>query len=139
MAGAFQSSAFQNSAFQTDGGPVAADDIRNFSLRNWRKWRRPDDDRKRERLGLTPEAAEVIADVAARQADDLRRDEQQRIDELRGEMLLRGLEMQSRHLQALNRERERLIDAEIARRIQAVAKARAEDDAALVLILAAAL
>ena len=116
-----------------------ADDLRNFSLRNWRKWRRPADEERRRKVGLSVPEAEVIADVAARQADDLARDEQQRIDELRGELKLRGLEMRSRHLQMLNVERGRLIDAELARRLQAISKARADDETALVLILAAAL
>lgn len=138
MAGNFFNGEFFGGGFFGAVTPEA-DDLRNFSLRNWRKWRRPADEERRRKVGLSVPEAEVIADVAARQADDLARDEQQRIDELRGELKLRGLEMRSRHLQMLNVERGRLIDAELARRLQAISKARADDETALVLILAAAL
>lgn len=134
MAGNFYGGEFFAGGFFGANTPEA-DDTRNFSLRNWRKWHRPE--RELKRRGLTPEAAQAIADVAARQADDLRRDEQQRIDELRGELRLRGLEMQSAHLRALNAERERLINAELARRLQAIAKHRQDEDTAIALILAA--
>ena len=99
---------------------VSADVIRNFSLREWRQWHRPKDEEQLERLGITPQSAEIIADVAVRQVKDLRLDEQQRLDELRGEMRLRGLEMESLHLQVLNAERERLINAEIASKLRLI-------------------
>lgn len=99
---------------------VVADVIRNFSLREWRQWHRPKDEEQLERLGITPQSAEIIADVAVRQVKDLRLDEQQRLDELRGEMRLRGLEMESLHLQVLNAERERLINAEIASKLRLI-------------------
>ena len=98
--------------------PAVADVISNFSLRGWRKWHRPEDERHLTDLGITPAAAEIIADVAEQQAGRLRLDEQQRLAHLRGEMRLRGLEMQTRHIEALNAERGRLIDAEIGKMLK---------------------
>jgi hypothetical protein len=64
----------------------------------------------------------------------LRLDAQQRIEELRGELRLQGIEMESRHLAALNERRQALIDAEIGIRIKA--KMEAEEMAILMLIAA---
>ena len=87
-----------------------------------------------ERLRLDqPKAAEVIQEVAARQAEDAHLDEQQKLDELRAEMRLHGLEMRTQHLAALNAERERLINAEISARIQSLVDA---ENATLLLMMA---
>lgn len=64
----------------------------------------------------------------------MRLDAQQRIEELRGELRLQGIEMESRHLAALNERRQALIDAEIGIRIKA--KMEAEEMAILMLIAA---
>lgn len=119
MTTAFQANAFQVNAFQIDS--VAAEDaIRNFSLREWRQWHRPEDERRLRELAVTPKAAEVIADVAAQQAAINRLDEQQKRDHLRAEMRLQGLEMQNRHLELLNSELQRLIDDEIGKRLHLI-------------------
>jgi len=95
--------------------------------------RTPEDIRRaREEFGILP--ARIIEDVALRQAEDLRRDEQQRIDELRGELRLQGLEMESAHIEALNARRQALIDAEIGMRIRA--RMEAEEMAILMLLAA---
>lgn len=74
--------------------------------------------RSREVLGIIPKAQAIITDVARQQAELLRLDEQQRLEQLQRELALEGIEFDTRHLKALNAERERLIDAEIARRMQ---------------------
>ena len=87
----------------------------NFSLRDWRKWHRPEDEQELQRRGLEPESAQIIDDVATRQAADYRQDDQQRLEELRGELRLRGLEMRSAHIEALNEHRAQLIRDELQR------------------------
>lgn len=110
------------------------DAVRNFSLREWRQWRRPEDEQELQKRGLEPAAAEVIDDVAARQAADARLDDQQRLEELRGELRLKGLEMRSAHIEALNEHRAALIREEL----QAIFRKQQDDrDIAALLILAA--
>lgn len=127
--------AFGNSFGINDLPSVETDVIRNFSLDSWRKWHRPEDEKHLSELGITPAAAEIIASVAERQAKDLERDEQQRIDELNGEMRARKLEMRSGHLRALNIERQRLIDAEIAKLMKL--SIEREDEEVVLMLLAA--
>ena len=66
----------------------------------------------REKYGL---AFEVIETVAFRQSKHLHLDEQQRFDELAGELKLHGLELEAKHLEYLNNRREALISAEIGK------------------------
>lgn len=87
--------------------------------------------RSRVRFGLE---SEVIESVAARQVADLHLDEIQRRQELEGELRLRGVEFEIRHLEELNARRQTMIDAEIAMRLREI---MANDEAALVIILAA--
>ena len=61
----------------------------------------------RVKFGILP--ARIIEDVAARQAADYRLDDQQRMEELRGELRLQNIEMESVHLEALNARREEVI------------------------------
>lgn len=68
--------------------------------------------RDRERFGI---AAAVIAEVAERQADRLEQDEHKRFEELLRELQLREIEFDARYLDALNKQRQRLIDEEIGR------------------------
>jgi len=84
--------------------------------------RDPDDIRRsREKFGVIPPQAQSIIDaVAERQTQDLRLDEQQRLEELAGELKLAGIEYQSHYLELLNDQRQRMIDAEIGRRIMAL-------------------
>lgn len=87
----------------------------NFSLREWGKWHRPEVEAELRKRGLEPESAQIIDDVATRQAADSRQDDQQRLEELRGELLLRGLEMRSAHIEALNEHRAQIIREELQR------------------------
>lgn len=96
----------------TDAAPSNV--IRNFSLREWRQWRRPQDEEYLKQKGVESDAAKVIAEVAERQAEDLHLDEQQRLEELTRELYLKGVEFEGRHLELLNIQRQRLIDGEIA-------------------------
>lgn len=87
--------------------------------------------RERVRYGILPE---IIEDVAARQAGDPRLDDRQRIEELAGELKLRGLEMKSAHIEALNLRREQIILGEL----QAIFRQQQDDrDIAVLLMLAA--
>ena len=97
---------------------------------------REDIRRDRERFGVIPEAARVIAEVAKAQADQLSLDEQQRLEHLARELELRGIEYESRYLELLNVMRERLIAAEIGRRLRLMQQL--EEEAVVMLMLAAA-
>ena len=92
--------------------------------------------RDRKRFGVIPEAARVIAQVAATQAERLSLDEQQRLEHLERELELRGIEYESRYLELLNVMRERLIAAEIGRRLRLLQQI--EEEAVVMLMLAAA-
>jgi hypothetical protein len=94
-------------------------------------------ERRRRFLGLPEPEAQIIENVAARQAKDLSLDEQQKMEELRGEMLLRGIELKSAHFQALADERNRLIDYEIGERLRQVAEER--QILAILMLLAASI
>lgn len=92
----------------------------------------------RRRLGLEDDyrteeelAQAVIADVAARQARTLERDEQKRFEELTRQLALERIEFRAAHLEALNRERERLIDLEIAKLL----RKKLEDEEMLLMLL----
>ena len=116
MSGIFNNAIFNNAVFNTG---FIASSIRPSggipaTLRIPRRTRK-DIRRARKLFGIPDEAAEVIATVAARQVDHLEGDAQKRFEELRRELQLRRLEWRSGYLEALNAERERLIDAEIAR------------------------
>lgn len=134
MATNFFGGAFFGGGFFGGDSPTPdTDPIRNFSLREWRKWHRPEDEAELARRGLEPVAAEVIDDVAARQAADARLDDQQRLEELRGELALRGLELRSAHIEALNEHRSALIREELTRLFR---QRQDERDIAAILLLA---
>jgi len=88
----------------------------------------------REDWGILPRAAEVIGSVAKRQAENLGLDAGRRTEELERELQAANIEWESRYLQALNVERERLITAEIGDRLKLVQDNR---NAAVMLILLA--
>jgi hypothetical protein len=88
---------------------------------------------ERLRFGIPLSVQGVIAEVAASQVEILRLDEQQRTEQLQHELKLRGIEWESRYLEALNARREALIDAEIARLLR-----QKLDDEMIVLMLIAA-
>lgn len=90
--------------------------------------------RDRERFGIIPPAVvEVIAAVAARQAETLVLDEQKRYEELTREITLLGLEYDARYLEAVNIERQRLIDAEIGMLLR---RRQDEEDLMILLVMA---
>lgn len=83
-------------------------------------------------------AAQVIAYVAARQADALEADEQKRFEELSRELALERIEFEAKHLEALNSARQKLIDNEIALRLNAILAAQKNEKAIIALMLIAA-
>lgn len=85
----------------------------------------------RERFGI---AATVIAEVAEHQAQRLEQDEQKRFDELLRELQLREIEWDARYLEALNAQRQRLIDEEIAKLL----KLKTTDEEMMILMMLAA-
>ena len=88
--------------------------------------------RDRERFGIV--AARVVASVAASQAERLEVDGHKRFEELLRELELRGLEFDARYLEALNEQRQRLIDAEIKVRLRQML----DDEMVVLMLLAAA-
>ena len=102
---------------------------------------RKDIAKARERFGIPdPErlAAEAIAEVAKRQAERLEQDEQKRFEELSRELALRGIEWDGRHLAALNNARQRIIDAEIGLRLNALRR-REDEEIVLLMLIASSL
>ena len=78
--------------------------------------RTPEELRKqREELGIVPK---IIAEVAESQVERLELDAQKQYDELRGELLLRNIQIETAHLAELAAIRERLIGEEIASRLR---------------------
>ena len=63
MAGIFNAQIFNNAIFNT--GPSDVTNIRNFSLRNWRKWKRDEEDIESGSLPeeLRAEALDAVAQV----------------------------------------------------------------------------
>jgi len=92
---------------------------------------------ERERLGILPKAAQVISDVAARQAAAMRYDEQRYFEELSRELELQNIEFEGKYLEALNIQRGKLIDAEIGRLLKE--KFDMEDAEMVLLLLAASI
>lgn len=126
---AFQCGAFQSSSFQTG---VCLDVVRTSG--GWEDYGSVADRRRlRERKEASKEAEKVIEQVALRQAEGPSLDETQRIEELSRELLLQGIEWETRYLTALNLQREAFINAEIGRRIRQV-----QDNNNLMILLALA-
>lgn len=92
----------------------------------------------RERFGVIPETARVIAQVAAVQADNLSLDEQQRLEHLERELELHGIEYEANYLELLNTMRERLIAAEIGQRLRLLQQME-EETVVILMLMAAAL
>ena len=115
-------------------GARSGGDERNFEVANLGTLRTREDIREaRERFGVIPKVAKVIASVAAQQADALSLDEQQRLEHLERELELEGIEYESAYLELLNLMRARLIATEIGKRLRAIQDAEEE----IVLILLA--
>jgi hypothetical protein len=97
----------------------------------------------RRRFGLRDsyqdtQAAKVIANVAARQAQALEQDELKRLEELTRQLEIEGLEFDRRYLAALNSERQRLVDEEIAQRLQKKIQVQREEEELMILMMVAA-
>ena len=91
--------------------------------------------RDRQRFGIIPpDAQEVIDEVAARQAQRLEQDKQRQLDELRGELRLRELDLRAGYLEALGEARQKLIEEEIKRRLAQLT----ENEQVILLVLLAA-
>lgn len=125
--------AYQGEEDSQDQAPA----VRNFSLREWRKWHHPHDEKRLRELRITPAVAEIIAEVAERQAERLDLDEQQRLEELTRKLELKGLQWQERYLELLNTQRQQLIDEEIASLMQEKQAAiqRREEEAILLFLM----
>ena len=88
---------------------------------------------KKKRRKYTDEdvAKAVIEAVAQRQALALELEEQKRLEELVRELDLKAIEWESRYLELMNEERQRLIDAEIGKLL----RKKVQDDEAISLLL----
>lgn len=107
MSGNFYGQAFFGGGFFNGSSPAAQDPIRNFSLRNWKHW-------KREELeeGDLPEPLRVEADVAIRQAQQAAVAQAQAKDTTdRREALLKAMEAREAYEKAY---REAYRDAYVA-------------------------
>ena len=92
---------------------------------------------ERERLGILPRKVErIIQDVALRQAQKLELDKQKQFEELSRDLRLNKIEWEGKFLEALNQEREKLIDREIASRLRV--RLRDQEDMLFLLAMAAA-
>ena len=92
----------------------------------------------RKRFGLEDtyeqeRAAQVIASVAARQAQALETDHYKQYEELTRQLDIEGLEFDRRYLEALSQQRERLIDKEIFLQFR-----RIEEEELMLLVMIAA-
>ena len=94
--------------------------------------------RDRERFGIPDEerirAEKIARQVAAAQAARLEMDAQKQYDELSRELAIERIETRTEYLEAMNAERSRLIDAEIAVRLRFL---REEEEVILLLLMAA--
>ena len=92
---------------------------------------------ERARFGIPDAAAEVIAEVAARQVERLERDEQKRFEELHLELTLRAIAWDGRYLEVLSEIRSRMIDEEIAEKLRL--KIKGDEELMILMVMAAAL
>lgn len=137
---AFSSTAFSTDAFSEDAysfGEEQEQPAEQTTTGGWGNFgtlrTREDVRRDRERFGVIPAAAQVIAQVAAAQADALSLDEQQRLEHLERELELQGIAYESVYLEMLNAMRERLIGEEIGRRLRLLQQM--EEEAVVVLLM----
>ena len=86
--------------------------------------------------GLEPKAAQIIEDVALRQAQELDLEEQQRFEELDKALRARSIRWHDNYLEMLNVQRQRIIDEEIASRLRQL---EADNDAIMVIAIVAML
>lgn len=72
------------------------------------------------RFPFTAKQIKVIESVALTQVENLQLDDSQRFQQFHRELEWEGIEFEARYLEALNLERQRLIDAEISQRLKAI-------------------
>lgn len=84
----------------------------------------------RQRFGIPPKVADVIEEVAKRQAETLEPDEQKRFEELERQLALEKIAWNGKYLGYLNDARQKLIDQEIAERL----KAKLEEEELMVML-----
>ena len=129
---------FDGASFDGSIGGFDVDEVISsggYELANLGPRRREPEEIRQERVKLGILQERIIEDVAARQAADYKRDGQQKIEELRGEMRLQGLDLRSEHIEALNVRREQIINEELARLFRV---RQDNEDVAILLMLAAA-
>lgn len=142
--GAFSTDAFSVNAFDFGAGPTPPPTPTAEAPRGQIPWlvarapQRTKEDVHRSRV-LHGIEAEVVSQVAERQAKALDLDELQKKEELLAELKLRRIEARTEHFEALAREREALIDREIAERLQEMLRKQDEDAIALMIMLAASI
>lgn len=88
----------------------------------------------RERFGIPDEVRIALEEVARRQAERLELDRQKQYDELARELELKKIDMRGEYLEALAEERQKLIDAEIGRRL----RQKMEEEVVILIMMAAA-
>ena len=101
-------------------------------LKHPRRRKKHELEKAREAFGIPAVAEQIVRQVAARQVEHLGLDQQQQIEELKGEFALSSLQLESRYIALLEAERNRLMDEEIGRRLRALQRQEEE----FVLILA---
>ena len=92
-----------------------------------------------ERHRLNRKAVEIIEKVAIRQVETLHLDETQRTEELYREFSLSDLQIEARHIEAMNLIRERLIEEEIGRLLRIKLQQREEEELLMLAAVAARL
>jgi hypothetical protein len=115
--GAFSTSAFSTNAFDFGDATSAATSAVAPSG-GFPSDRGPTKEQKRRSRVLFGIEKDVITEVARRQAESLDLDELQQKEELLAELKLRSIEARSLHFEELAKQREALISAEIAKRLQ---------------------
>ena len=117
----FSSQSVSEDLFRPSGGVPAYPDLVPFEQRD--PYRR--------------QVAAVIQKVAQAQVKTLRLDSQQRFEQLHRELQIEGLEFRADYLEALNVERNRLIDIEIGQRLREKLRKTADQEAMLLILLGA--
>ena len=132
---AFSTDAFSEDAFEFDAGPPPPPPVDDVVVRPSGGFpaydRGPTKEQRRRSRILFGLEAEVVEAVAARQAEALDLDEHQRKEELLAELRLAQIEARVEHFEALARQRQALIDEEIALRL----KAMLDDEAAAIILI----
>lgn len=93
--------------------------------------------RKELENNSSEEESEIIIELAERQVTDLHISEKERKEQLKRELKLKNIELELKHLDALNEQRQLMIDAEIAN-LMKIVQIEAENEEYLELLMLAA-